>query len=737
MVTPEPTGADEPRSADRDGRPGARNTASGTVAGVVQAGVVHGDVHLHAPPPSAPVVPRQLPAAPVSFAGREAELTALDRALAADPGAGAAMVISAIGGAGGIGKTCLALAWAHRNLHRFPDGQLFVDLRGFSPTGRPTAPGDAVRGFLAALGVAPDRLPPNLAAQAALYRGLVAGRRVLVVLDNAATSEQVVPLLPGSPTCTVLVTGRTGLASLVDRHGARHLPLGVLDRDEAHALLAHRLGDRRVDAEPDAVDALIGLCGRHPLALAITARHAAGRPHVPLAEFADELREFGLEVLDHDTDPAASLPAVLSWSLRRLTEPQRRVFALLGVAPGPDVDLTAAAGLTGLSRAEARKALHALADASLLDRHPRGRHSMHDLVRAYAAGLAHDLPEPVRRAALDRVVDSYLHTAFAAARLLKPQRTPIRLDPPVPGAHPHPLPDHAAALHWLDAHHAHLLAAQRTAAALHRHAAVWQIAWTLHTFHRRRGHRHDALAAWSAAADAADHLPDPAGRALAHRLLGGAHADLGQHEQAVVHLHRALAQTEQDGTPAQRAHAHHALARVWEQRGDDHRALEHARRALDLFRALGQSVWEADAGTAVGWCAARLGDHDTAREHCLASLALHRRHHNPEGEADALDGLGFIDHRTGHHDRAADHHEQALARYRALGHTAAAADTLDRLARARAALGHRARARAAWEEALELYRRLGRDGGADGVRRRLADLDPAPGAEGAQNGRPA
>ncbi|WP_306749652.1 ATP-binding protein [Saccharothrix yanglingensis] len=742
MVTPKPTGPDEP---------GARNTASGTVAGVVQAGVVHGDVHLHAPRPAAPVVPRQLPTAPAAFAGREAELAALDRALttAPDDGDGAAVVITAIGGAGGIGKTWLALAWAHRNLHRFPDGQLFVDLRGFSPAERPTAPGDAVRGFLTALGVAPDRLPPNLAAQAALYRSLVAGRRVLVVLDNAATSEQVVPLLPGSPTCTVLVTGRTRPASLIDRHGARHLPLDVLAHAEAHALLTRRLGGPRVAAEPDAVDTLVGLCGRHPLALAITARHAATRPHVPLAEFADELRELGLAMLDHDTDPAASLPAVLSWSLRRLADGQRRVFALLGIAPGPDTDLPAATSLGGLPRTETRRVLHALEDASLLDRHPHGRYSMHDLVRAYAAGLADDLAGPARRAALDRVVDHHLHTGFAAARLLKPHRTSIRLDPPVAGARPHPLPDHAAALDWLDAHHAHLLAAQRTAAALERHAAVWQIAWTLHTFHQRRGHRHADLAAWRAAADVADHLPDPATRALAHRLLGRAHAALGQHEQAVLHLHEALAQAERHGNPAQRAHAHNALARVWERRGDDRRALEHARHALDLFRALDQPVWEAEACTAVGWCAARLGDHDTARDHHRAALALHRRHHDPEGEADALDGLGFTDHRTGRHDRAVDHHERALALYRSLGHTTAAAGVLDRLGHPHVALGHRERAREAWREALDLYRRQGRDGEAEDVRRRLDDLDrtgPARGdgdagegeaGEAPQNGRPA
>ncbi|MFD7660275.1 ATP-binding protein [Actinosynnema sp. NPDC059797] len=704
--------------AARDGGgPEVRNAVSGSGGGVVQAGVVHGDVHLHAPPSTRVVVPRQLPAAPEAFAGRAAELAALDRALAVDPGEGAAVVVSAIGGVGGIGKTWLVLAWAHRNLHRFPDGQLFVDLRGFSPTGRPTEPADAVRGFLTALGADPGGLPADLDALAALYRGLVAGRRVLVVLDNAAAADQVVPLLPGSPTCAVLVTGRTTLPSLIDRHGARHLSLDVLTDVEAHALLAARLG-RRVEAEPGATGELVELCGRHPLALAITARHAATHPAIPLAEFAAELRELGLDVLDDD-DPAASLPAVLSWSLCRLTDDQRTAFALLGIAPGPDVDLPAAASLTGLPEARARKALRALEEHCLLERRPRGRYAMHDLVRAYAATTAHELPEPVRAAALERVVDAYLHTAFAAERLLHPHRRPIRLDPPAPGAHPHPLPDLPTALAWLDAHHAHLLAAQRTAAAHHRHQAVWDLAWTLMTYHQWRHHRHDNLAAWQAAARAAEHLPDPAAGILAHRHLGLAHAALGRYGRTTEHLHRSLAMAERHHDPAQRARTHHALAWAWGQQGDHRRALEHAHHALDLFRALDLPVWEALALNAVGRHAAHLGDHDTAREHCRAALDLHRRHHDPAGEADALDGLGYLAHRTGRHHEAVDHYRRAADLFRALGNTSRVADTLDRLGHPHAALGEHERARAAWQEALGLYRRQGREADADRVRRRL------------------
>ncbi|ONI93036.1 transcriptional regulator, SARP family protein [Saccharothrix sp. ALI-22-I] len=669
--------------------------------------------------------PRQLPAAPAPFVGRHDELERLDAA----QGDASTVFISAIAGAGGIGKTWLALHWAHHYADRFPDGQLFVDLRGFSPDGEPMNPAVAVRGFLDALGVDPGRLPTDLDAQAALYRSLVAGKRMLVVLDNAATAEQVSPLLPGTSTCTVLITGRTMLALLIDRHGARHLQLGILAREEAHALLVGRIGDGRVAAEPVAAGELIDLCGRYPLALSIVARYASTRPHVPLAEFTAELRELGLDMFDND-DPAVSLPAVLSWSLRGLTAEQRTVFALLGIAPGPDIDLPAAASLTGLPEAQTRKALRALEDHSLLDRRAGGRYAMHDLVRAYAATTARDdLPEPVRRAALERVVDFYLHTVHTAARLLDPHRAPTRLDPPAPGTHPHPLPDHPAALAWLDTHHPHLLSAQHTAAAHHLHQTVWHLAWTLHTFHQRRGHRHDELAVWQAAADAVEHLPDPATRTGAHRRLGRAHAALGRHEQATGHLHQALALAEHHHDPTQQAHTHYTLAQAWERRGDDRRALEHARHALDLYRTLDQPVWEAHALNAVGWLAASLGDYDTARERCQAALTLHRRHHDPDGEATTLDSLGYIDHHTGHHHQAIRHYRQALTLRRTLGNTTQAADTLDRLGYPHAALGQHEQARAAWREALELYRQQGRGIDAARVQRQLDDFDKATEAD--------
>ncbi|MEV0679402.1 BTAD domain-containing putative transcriptional regulator [Actinosynnema sp. NPDC050436] len=673
------------------------------------------------PAPAGPgrVVPHQLPAAPRSFTGRADELAALTAAVdGATPGA--AVVISALSGAGGIGKTWLALAWAHRNLERFPDGQLFVDLHGFSPTDRPTAPADALRGLLDALDVPAERVPADLDARAGLYRSLVAGKQVLVVLDNAATADQVVPLLPGAPTCAVLVTSRNRLAALVTRHGARPLALEALTDAESRALLRAAPGTT-ADDDP-AIAELVALCGGFPLALGLI---AARLHHSTPAEVVAELRDSGLDALDDTDDLAASLPAVLSWSLRRLTEQQRTAFALIGIAPGPDVDLAAAASLTGLSEVDARRVLRTLEQHSLLDRRPGGRYAMHDLVRAYAATTADTLPDADRRAALDRVVDFHLHTCRAATLLLTAHGAPMELDPPAPGTRPQPMPDLPAALEWLDTHHPHVLAAQHTAAGLGRHQTVCDLARGLFTYHHRRGRLHDDVAVWQVALASAAHLPDPATHIRAHGYLGGAHADLGQHDEAIAHLHQALALAEHHDHTLHRANTTRALARAWEQRGDDHRALEHALLALDLYRRVEPPVSESTALTTVAWYAGRTGDFDTARTHCRAALTALREEQDLDGEAAALDSLGWIDHHTGHHGEAVRNYRQALTLFRDRGNTREAANTLDNLGHPLLALGHADQARTAWQEALALYRDQGSDADSDRVRHQLRDLDAA------------
>jgi DNA-binding SARP family transcriptional activator len=693
--------------------------------------ILTSDPHLavpeSAPRSAGPPVPRQLPAAPTWFTGREHELALVSTALDDAAQEGRTVLISALAGTGGIGKTWLALHWAHQRLDEFPDGQMFVDLQGFSPAGEPMQPAVAVRGFLDGLGVDPGRIPPDTHAQAALYRSLVADRRMLIVLDNAADATQVVPLLPGSPTCAVVVTSRQHLTSLVARHGAHHVRVGELTRADAHQLLVTRLGAARVAAEPDAVDTLLRCCAGFPLALGIVAGHAHTAPHVTLTELATDLldtttRLGGLA----DDDPSASLPAILSWSVRALTDEQARVFGLLGIAPGPDISLTAAAGLTGLSTGATTVVLRGLERASLLERDTGGRYRMHDLVRLYARDHATDtMSEPDRTAALRRMIDFYLHTAHAGDRLLNPYRQLVELDPPSAGCHPLAPADDVAALAWFDVEHPCLVAVLQEAVARDWHDLVWHLARAMMTFHNWRGHLYDDVAGWQAGLAAARHLADPAKGIMAHRNLGNALTRADRGTEALEQLREGLALAFQAGELVEQGATHNALAVAHERREEHQQALEHAIRALEIFQGIGDPVWEGNALNTVGWCAAQVGDYELARLRCQAALDLHRVHDNRDGQAMALGSLGHIAQRTGRHAEAVDHYEESLALFRALGESYEVAGNLDDLGQLYVAAGEPEQARAVWREAEEMYRAQGRDADADRAHSQLAELAKA------------
>jgi len=365
------------------------------------------------------VVPRQLPGAVRHFAGRADELTVLDGLSGAGGGTGM-VVISAISGTAGVGKSALAVHWGHRAAGRFPDGQLYVNLRGFEPTGAPVTPAAALHGFLAALSVPPAQIPVSVDERAALYRSLLAGKRMLIVLDNACDTAQVRPLLPGGVAGFVIVTSRSQLAGLAVTEDAHLLALDVLTEAEAREMLARRLGPERVLGESHAARELIGLCARLPLALAIVAaRVAAGRPR-SLAALVEELRHAADPLDGFDAgDAATSVRAVFSWSYRSVSDPAARMFRLLGMHAGPDVGVAAAASLAGVRPGRARGMLKELAFANLLAEHGPGRFIFHDLLRAYAAELVSTLDsDDGRRAATHRVLDHYLRTAWAAERVM-------------------------------------------------------------------------------------------------------------------------------------------------------------------------------------------------------------------------------------------------------------------------------------------------------------------------------
>ncbi|WP_210589907.1 BTAD domain-containing putative transcriptional regulator [Streptomyces sp. GESEQ-35] len=674
-------------------------------------------------------VPAQLPLEARGFTGREEQLARLDGILATSAERPAAVVVSAVSGTAGVGKTALALHWAHRVADRFPDGQLYVNLRGFDPSGAAMAPEQAVRDFLDALGGPAQRVPADLQARAGLYRSLLAGRRVLVVLDNARDADQVRPLLPGSPGCLAVVTSRNRLAGLVAAEGAHPIPLDLLQPAEARALLAHRLGEERVAAEPDAVQEIITRCARLPLALAIATARAAAHPGFPLSAVAEELRD-SHGSLDAFTggDLTTDVRAVFSWSYAALTPVQARLFALLGLVPGPHIGLFALASLTGLDRPATRAALQALENLHLVEQQEPGRWRMHDLVRLYAADRGRqDLAPEEQEAALRRLVGFYLHTACGTLRLMPLDDAPPELGDPGPGCRPQRLSTHAEAVEWLAGELPNVLAAQRLATDRGWRKPVWQFAWSLDQFYGLLGHVHDRVTMWRAALAALDHDDALDVHIRVHRRLGHAATHAGSHDEARKHLRHALNLAEQAGDHGTQARIHISLAQAYGQQDRLRPALEHSDRALRLLQELDLPAAKAAALNSVGWYNARLGDYEQARVHCEAALPLARRARHESIEADILDSLGYIAHHTGRHLEAVDHFRLAVDRYRGSGSDRWAADTLDRLGHAHRALGRSEQARSTWEEAAAMYRDQHRHTLAERVQRRLDDLDPAPG----------
>jgi tetratricopeptide (TPR) repeat protein/DNA-binding SARP family transcriptional activator len=655
-------------------------------------------------------VPAQLPLAAAGFVGRTAELEWLD-AVAGDPDqvpAGAPVVISAIAGTAGVGKTSLAVHWAHRSVGRFPDGQLYVNLRGFDPTGPAMTAAEAVRGFLDALGVAAQRVPATLDAQAALYRSLIAGRQMLVLLDNARDADQIRPLLPGSPSTLVVVTSRNRLSSLVAVEGARPLTLGLLSADEARDLLARRLGPGRLATEPQAVDDIITLCARLPLALAIVAARAVAHPSLSLRALATGLHDT-LDRLDSLTgeDPVTDIRAVFSWSYHALSPAAARLFRLLGLHPGPDISAAAAASLGGQPLRDVRATLAELSRAHLVVEHVPGRYTLHDLLRAYAGELAHTHdPDDERQQAIHRTLDHYLHTANAADRLLYPARDSLTLTALRPGTTPQHLANHQQALEWFAAEYPVLLAAVDHAAATGFDTHTWQLAWTLASFLERRGHWHDWVAAGRAAVAAAGRLADLPAQAGAHRILAGAYTRLGRFGDAHTQLRHALDVAALVGEPAGQAHTYRNLAYVQERQGRHAEALDHARRALDLYRAAGHRHGEARALNNIGWLHVLLGDHRQALTCCQQAIALHQELGNRLGQADTWDSVGYAHHHLGQHTEAIDCYQHAVNLYRDLGNRHGEAETLIHLGDSHHAAGNPEAAREAWQHALTIFDQL-------------------------------
>ena len=651
------------------------------------------------------VVPRQLPAAVAHFTGRGGELSMLSGALERLGRADGTVVISAIGGTPGVGKTALAVHWAHQVAELFPDGQLYVNLRGFGPSGLPLTAGEAVCGFLESLGISRDRIPAGTDAQAGLYRSMLAGRRVLVVLDNAADEAQVRPLLPGSAGCLAVVTSRRPLPGLAAAEGALQVSLDLMSEAEAGELLAARLGADRVAAEPSAVSELAALCARLPLALAVAAVRAASSPSLALTSLTEQLRDMRgrLDALDAD-DPGSSIRAVFSWSYQNLSGPAARMFRLLGTHPGPDISLPAAASLAGVPCTQARRILAELTGTHLLTQDARGRYAFHDLLRAYAMAEAQGREHQAEQLeAMHRMLDHYLHTAWAASILLCPGRDPaFVLAAARPGTEPESITDGGHALAWFEAEHQVLLAVITQAAAAGFDAHAWQLPWALADYFSRRGHWQDQITTQRTALAAARHLGDRAAQARAHHGLGCAQSVSSAGRAGHAHLAQALCLYRELGDRLGQSSIHLSFAMAFDFQHRPDKALDHARQVLTLARATGHAVEEANALITIGWLYAELGDYPRALAHCRPGLDACRDLGDRNGEAATWDSLGYVEHHLGNYDQATTCYEHALKLSRDLGNLLTQAVILDHVGDAREAAGDTHGAGESWRQSLAI-----------------------------------
>ncbi|MEV5655842.1 BTAD domain-containing putative transcriptional regulator [Streptomyces sp. NPDC052291] len=579
-----------------------------------------GRVDIPAGPGSSWVLPAQLPPSNSAFTGRSATMRLLDTVLpnrrAPSPGA---VGIGLISGQAGTGKTTLAVHWGHARRDHFPDGQLYVNLHGYD-TDRPTRPIDALSGFLRALGVPAPRIPADEESAAALYRSLCAGKQLLVILDNARSAAQVRPLLPGSGGCLVLVTSRNVLGGLVARDGATTVPLGVLEPAEAEQLLARIVGSARTRAEPDASAALTAACACLPLAVGVTAADLVLHPERSIAEQVRRLRGDQLTALQIPGDDQSAVRAVLDTSYTALAAADARMFRLLGLVPGADITVPAAAALAGVPAEDAADRLRQLTRTHLLEEHAPGRYTFHDLLRAYARDrLPQQDPESERADALARLHSWYLGSADAAVQQSHPEG--VRLPVPHTGAGL-AFADTGAAVEWLDEERANLVALVRHAADQGPWPVAWMLADTLRPYMMAGAYASDWLAVASAGLAAAEADGSLPGQAAAHRSFSSAYINQSAYDSSRLHDMKALELYRRTGaTQGQAATLNSlSLAAWYTGRLDD--ALHYGEQSMETSRSAGFRVGEAISTANLGAVLHDMGRLAEAHERLTGAVGL-------------------------------------------------------------------------------------------------------------------
>lgn len=649
----------------------------------------------------------QLPTDLATFTGRREELARLIATATQhhDRSGANTVVISAVEGMAGVGKTQLAIHAAHKLVRagHFTDVQLHVNLRGFDPELPPADPSAVLEAFLRQLGVAAQQIPESRDERAAMYRDRMRDRRALVLLDNAATEDQVRDLIPAGPTCLVLITSRRSLAGL---DGATPHLIDTFTETEALDLLTRIAGHDRVAAEPEAAARVIEYCDRLPLALALTAARLRSRPAWSLAELANRMQAGRLEAISAG---GRAIRPVFDASYQALPDRAQQVFRLIGLHPGPDFSAAAAAALAGIAASEAAEVLELLLDEHLLQQKRSGRFELHDLLRAYANEQANTIdPDQEHRAAVQRMLDHYVHTAHAAALLVERGRDPLNLPPPQPGVCLEHFADHERALAWFTTEHDVLLNAAGHAAATGFHTHTWQLAHALATYLDRRGNWHDLTAVGNTAIQAADRLADPRGKAIARDIVARAHRRHGNLEDAQHHLRHALDLFRRIGDLDGQADTYIELARVRASQSPPAiaEALALARQAHALYQSRGHRLGQAQTLTAIGWSHARLGDCAQALACCRQALPVLEEFDDRERQAHAWDSIAYAHSYLGQHSQAAACYRRALDLCRDLGDRPLEADILNRFGDAHHAAHHPDAAHDAWQQALDILTAL-------------------------------
>lgn len=671
-------------------------------------------------------VPAQLPHDIGGFVGRAGELRRLHGMLAEHRALSGVSPICVISGAPGVGKTALAVHFAHQVTPRFPDGQLYVDLRSYDAQQPPLSAHEALGSLLRGLGVPAHRMSEATSERSAQLRSLLATRRMLILADNAGEAGQVRPLLPAAAGCLVIVTSRHRLGALAVRDGAQRLALSGLSWQEALALLAHSVGADRVRAEPDAAAQLVTKCAFLPLALRIVAERLverlAARPGGAFGELVRDLRDERerLDTLTVEGDDTAAVRAVFSGSYHALTPEQARMFRLLGLHAGTEISTAAAAALAGTALPDTRRVLDQLIDKHLLDDAAPDRHHFHDLLRIYAAERAQaDEPAAHRAAAVRRMLRWYLHSADAAGHLLTPRRVRPPIEPLEADCPPASFPDWNAAVAWCESERANLVAAVHQAMATGDYAVAWQLAVTLWDFFNLRKHWSDWLDTTHTGLEAARALGDRMAEAWVLGSRGIGFLEIGRIDESIECHHQAMKICRAMDNIWGVAISYITLGNAYRARGDFNRALDCPRQALAIFRDLQDRWGEGMALNNIGEVYADMGRIDDALAHYDRALAIRNDLDDQWGKGFALHDLGAAHLDRNQPARAARYFRQALTVRRAIQDRQGEARTLDGLATALHTLGKRDAARRLWLHALAIYDDLN-DPAATELRTRLS-----------------